>query len=111
MPMTFLGLGCVLQGREPSQVAEHHGNLAPMALQQFLAAGGDEEFGQVGREEAFSAPHALSSRQLVGDALLECVVPLGQLRRLHLQACGLFPGPYRAGIDAQHRLDPGHQEA
>ena len=51
--MTSSRLGRLRKGCISPQVAEHHGNLTPMALQQLLAARGDEEFGQMGRERRF----------------------------------------------------------
>ena len=62
-----------------------------MALQHFLIAVVEDEFGDLGREEALEPAGALDLGQLVGDALLQRSVPLGELGRLGTRPCRAAP--------------------
>src|ERR671919_229237 len=56
---------------EPAQIAEHHGDLAPMALEQALVARGDDQLGDLGGHEPLERAEALDLGELRADALLE----------------------------------------
>ena len=71
----LFGLCCIRKGREAPQVAEDHGDLTPVALQQSLIPRGDEQFGQVRGKETLHAVHAFQRRELLGNPLLERAIP------------------------------------
>jgi hypothetical protein len=98
----LLGLGGLGEGGEGAQVAEHHRDVAPMALQERLVAGGHDQVGQLGREEPAQPAQPLQLLDLLLDPLGEGAVPLGQLGRLPLD--GLV-----VALDAQQRPHPGQQ--
>ena len=78
----FLGLAAVGERGEAAQVEEHDNDLAPVCLQQVLAAAIDDRLGNLRRKEAFQSRQAVELRQLLLNALLELPVPFGELRRL-----------------------------
>ena len=75
----LLGLGGLGEGGEAAQVAEHDGDVAAVAVEQLLAARGQHQLGDLRREEALQPRHALDLAELLGDALLEALVHLGDL--------------------------------
>ena len=66
----LVGIGAVGERGEAAQVEEYRGDLAPVRLEQLLAAG-DDRLGHRAREEALQARQALELRHLVAHALLE----------------------------------------
>ena len=70
---------------EAAQVEEDDGDLAPVALQRIVGAAGDDQLGELGREEALQPAHVLELADAVGDALLERPVELGELAALAQQ--------------------------
>ena len=55
----LLGLAGLGEGGEAAQVAEHHDDLAPVALEERLVAGVDDQVGQLRRQEAAQPAHPL----------------------------------------------------
>jgi hypothetical protein len=88
---------------------EHGDDLAAVALEHLLVAAGDDEIGQMRREEALQLTDALQLDELRGDPFLESPVPLRQLAGLDLKAPGLVLGLVVQGLDPEHGLDPGDQ--
>ena len=58
-PHDLLGLAGLGERREVAQVAEDHHDLAPVAVQERLVAGLDDQIGQLRREEASEPTEAL----------------------------------------------------
>ncbi len=85
------GLG---ERREAAQIAEHHADVAAMALDD-VVAGRDQELGDLRREEPLEPADTLDLADLIRHALLERLVPLVDLVVQFL--------------DAQHRLHARHQ--
>ena len=52
-------------------VAEHHGDLAPVALQERLVARGDDQLDELGREEALEPAHPFELVDLLADTLAQ----------------------------------------
>ena len=75
----LLGLGGLREGGEAAQVQEHHGDLAPMALQRVLGVAADDQLGELGREEALEPLEPLELGELLLHAPLERAVPVGEL--------------------------------
>ena len=82
----FVGIGAVGERGEAAQIEEHRGDLAPVRLEQPLAAG-DDGFGHRPGEKALEARQALELRHLVAHALGELGIDVLQLvlQRLHPQ--------------------------
>ena len=94
----LFGLRVFRESREPAQVAEHDADVAAVTCQDFLvAAGRQNEFGDLRRQKPFQAADAFDFRDLVGDALLERLVPGGEVGRLRGDRVVQF-------LDAQHRF-------
>ena len=91
----LLGLGGLGEGGEAAQVAEHDGDVLAVAVEQLLAARRQHQLGDLRRQEALQPGHALDLAELIGDALLEVAVHVGDLVVQLLQP--------------QHGLDPRHQ--
>ena len=70
---------------EAAQVEEDDRDLAPVALQRIVGAAGDDQLGELRREEALQPAHLLELANAVGDALLERAVQLGELALLAQQ--------------------------
>ena len=81
----FLGIGGLGEGRETAQVEEDDGDLAAMALQRIGGAAGDDQLGELRREEALQAADLGQLVDAIGDALLERAVELGELGLLRPQ--------------------------
>ena len=75
----LLGLGGLGERGEAAQVEEDDGDLAPVALERVLGAAGDDQLGELRREEALQPADLLELRDAVLDALLERAVQLGEL--------------------------------
>ena len=75
----LLGIGGLGERGEAAQVEEDDGDLAPVALQRIVGAAGDDQLGELRREEALQPADPLELRDAVGDALLERAVQLGEL--------------------------------
>ena len=98
----FLGIGGLGERGEAAQVEEDDGDLAPVALERIIGAAGDDQLGELGREEALEAADA---RQLVDafrDALLERAIELGERAFLRTQLVV-------ERLDAQQRAHPRQQ--
>src|SRR5205807_254218 len=69
-----------------AQVEEYRGDVAPVRLEDFLAAG-DDRFGHLPREEALQPGEPLELRDLVAHASLQLRVPAHHLvlQALHAQ--------------------------
>ena len=78
----LLRIGGLGERGEAAQVEEDDGDLAPVALQRILGAAGDDEVGELRREEALQPADPLELRHAVGHALLERAVQLGELAAL-----------------------------
>ena len=78
----LLGLHGLGERREPAEVAEHHGDLAAVALEKRLVARGDDQLDQLRREEPLQPADPFELLDLLAYALLECLVPLRKLGRL-----------------------------
>ena len=87
----LLGLGRLREGREPAQIAEHHGDLAAVAVEQLLVAARQDELGDLRRQEALEPAHAFDLGDLLRDALLERPVPAREFGRLRLRPCRAAP--------------------
>ena len=98
----LLGLGGLGERREAAQVAEHDGDVAAVALEHLLVAVAEDEFGDLRREEALEPAGAFDLRQLVGDALLERLVPACEIGRLRGDLVVQL-------LDPQHRFHARHQ--
>ena len=70
-------------------------------LSSTSSSASEDKLGDLGREEAFESAGAFDLRQLVGDALFECLVPFGEVGRLRWPVVQL--------LHAQHRFDAGDQ--
>ena len=88
-------LGRLGEGGEPAQVEEHHGDVAPVALERILGAAGDDQLGELWREEALEPAQALELGHLLLHPMLERVVQLAQL--------------VVKRFDAEQRAHPGEQ--
>ena len=75
----LLGLGGLGERGEAAQVEEDDDDLAPVALQRVLGAAGDDQLGELRREEALQPADPLELRDPLGDALLERAVQLREL--------------------------------
>ena len=91
----LLGLGGVGEGGEAAQVAEHDGDVLAVAVEQLLAARRHHQLGDLRGQETLEPGHALDLAELIGDALLQVAVHVGDLVVQLLQP--------------QRGLDPGHQ--
>jgi hypothetical protein len=89
----LLGLGGLREGGEAAQVEEHHRDLAPVALERVVGVAGEDQLGELGREEALQPPQTIELADLVGHPLLERLVQDGQLVAGHLQLGGALPHP------------------
>jgi hypothetical protein len=100
----LLRIGGLGEGGEAAQVEEHDRDLAAMALQRILGAAGDDQLGELRREEALQPADPLELAHAVGHALLEAPVQLGELALLaqHLLV---------ERLDAQQRAHPRQQLA
>ena len=72
----LLGLGGLGESGEAAQVAEHHGDLAAVALEQLLVARRHDQLGELRRQEALQPADALDLGDLLRDALLAAFVPV-----------------------------------
>ena len=97
-----LGLGVLGERREAAQVEEDDRDLAPMALERVLGAAGDDQLGELRREEALQPADLLELADAVRDALLERAVQLGELALLAHQLVV-------ERLDAQQRAHPREQ--
>ena len=91
----LLGLGGLGEGGEAAQVAEHDGDVLAVAVEQLFAARRHHQLGDLRREESLQPRHALDLAELLGDALLEVAVHVGDLV---VQL-----------LEPQHGFDPRHQ--
>ena len=97
----LLGLGRLGEGGEAAQVEEHDGDLAAVALQRILGAAGDDQLGELRREEALEPRQPLELGDLLAHALLQRRVPVGEL--------AAWSAPCRAALDAQQRAHAREQ--
>ena len=96
------GIGGLGERGEAAQVEEDDGDLAPVALQRIVGAAGDDQLGELRREEALQPAHLLELADAVVDALLERAVELGELAALAQQLVV-------ERLDAQQRAHPREQ--
>ena len=84
--------------RKSAQVAEHHGDVAAMAFQHLVVAGGKDEIDDLRREKSLEPADPLDLGELLAHALLERLVPAREVGGLllHLIVQLLLP---------QHRFD------
>ncbi len=97
-----LGLDRLREGGEAAQVAEQHGDLAAMAGEERVVARRRDDLDDLGRKEAFQAPHPLELVDLLAHALLEHPVPFRQLGRLRLNSVVVL-------LDSDQRTDTREQ--
>jgi len=97
--LRFARLG---EGGEAVEVAEEHGNLAPVRLQRRIVARGDDEVRELGRKEAPQPCQPLDLADLVLDARFERTVQFRQFQRLLLDAVVVL-------LHAQERTHPRQQ--
>ena len=69
-------LGGLGEGGEAAQVEEDDGDLAPMALERIVGAAGDDQLGELRREEALQPARPFELADALRDALLERAVEL-----------------------------------
>ena len=100
--ITSSGSAVLGEGGEAAQVEEDDRDLAAVALQRIVGAAGDDQLGELRREEALQPADPLELAHAVGDALLERSVELGELALLaqHLVV---------ERLDAQQRAHPRQQ--
>jgi hypothetical protein len=98
----LLGLRPLRERREALQARADQGDLRPVALEDSIVAGRDDEVRQLPREEAPQAPEALDLPHLLGDPGLECAVELDELG-------GLLADGVLVPLDAQQRAHPRQQ--
>ena len=67
-------VGAFGEAGEPAQVTEERGYLSAMAFELLLRTGGDDQVGDLRRQEAPQPAHPLDFVYLVGDALFELLV-------------------------------------
>jgi len=77
--LTGLGKGC-----EPPQIAEQHGDVATVAVNEALIARRHDQFCNLRGHEALEAANALNLAELICDPRFECLVPRRQFHRLFL---------------------------
>src|SRR5207253_7490088 len=82
----LLWLSGLRERGEAAEVQERDCHLTSVALEGVLGAALDDQLGELRREEALESAEALDLRHLLGDPLLEGLVPLPKLRRLSLEA-------------------------
>ena len=98
----LLGLARLGERGEPAQVAEHHDDLAPVALEERLVAGVDDQLGQLRRQEAAQPAHPLDLGHLRRHAALQLLVPGREL-------VGLALDRVLVALDPGQRGHPGEQ--
>jgi hypothetical protein len=79
----LLRLGRLRKSREPPQITEQHGHISAVAVQELFARG-QNDLGNLRRQESLEAAHAFDLGDLLRDALLERAVPVGEFARLPL---------------------------
>ena len=94
----LFGLGDFGECRESAQVAEHHRDVAAMALQHLLVAGGKNEIDDLRREKSLEPADPLDLGELLADALLERLVPAREVGGLLLHLIVQL-------LLAEHRFD------
>ncbi len=99
----LLGVGCLRERCEPSEVDKDHRDFAPVALEGILGVAGHDQVGKVRRKEALEAGEPIELPDLVGHALLQGAVQLGQLPRLRLHGVVELLDPEQ-GADAGQQL-------
>ena len=95
----LLRLGRFGERSEAAQVEEHHRDLPPVATQRVLGAAGDDQLGELRREEALEPTQAAELLQLFVDALLKGRVPFARARPPGLPAAA--PRPEARGRHAR----------
>ena len=78
----LLGLGGFGERREAAQIAEHDRDVAAVAVEHLLVAVAENEFGDLRRQEALEPAMRSICAELIGDALLERLVPAREIGRL-----------------------------
>src|SRR5207244_2443864 len=81
----------------------------PMERQGVVHASTHDHLCEPGRKEALEPAEALDLGDLLGDPLLEGLVPLPKLRRLGLEAGRLLLDRVVKRLDPKHRLDAGDE--
>src|SRR5438552_15264005 len=82
----LLGRGDLRERGEAAEIAEHGGDLAPMALEELLVV--RDDLGDLRREEATQTLDPLELLDLLRDARDERLGPVGELRGLFLDRGG-----------------------
>ena len=75
-----LGLRRLCEAREAAQVREHHRDVAPVTRER-ISAGmvGEDEIGDLRRQESTQPFHASDLLHLLGDPMFEKTVPVREL--------------------------------